>query len=140
MISASNGAVFIAIIGFLIQSGMLSWAIWSIRKIAKEEVDSVKCSVMQSLHDHNSDPQAHPTHHVGAEFRVLVTSLSGQLATIQTKLDAVSEELSRLREAHDDAVKEGLCLYQHERPGAIRARRLSDPAEVDFTERRGGRQ
>lgn len=137
MISASNGAVFVAILGFLIQSGMLSWAIWSIRKIAKEEVGAVEATMMKALHEHNNDSQAHPNHHVGTEFRTLVTNLAGQLASIQAKLDAVSEELSRLRQAHDEAVRDGLCLYQHrENSGVMRAKRLSDPEEVDFTERR----
>lgn len=105
-------AITVSAVGFLAQSGLLAWAVWSVRKIAREEVDAVAKQLTAALGLHDRDAQAHPNHHMTPVVQALQLEITRTLARLEGKLEMVNGEVASLRKAHDDAVARGNCLYQ----------------------------
>lgn len=113
MTDPATTAVIVAVVGFLAQSGVLAWAIWSIRKIAREEVDAVAKQMVAALEKHDDNPFAHPKHHMTPVIQSLQLEITRTLARLEGKLEQMGSEVASLRKAHDDAVSRGNCLYQN---------------------------
>ncbi len=107
-------------VGFLINSGVLSWGIWSFRKIAKEEADAVAKQIAAQLNAHDRDPQAHPNHHMTPVIQTLQLQITQTLTELKGDVKGLQREIEALRRAHDDAVARGSCLYQQDTPGKDR--------------------
>lgn len=105
-------AVGISIAGFLVQSGLVAWGVWSVRKIAKEEVDLAKKETAIAMEKHDRDPVAHPNHHMTPIIQALQIEITRTLSRLEGRMENVSNEMASLRKAHDDAVSRGSCLYQ----------------------------
>lgn len=100
--------------GFVVNSGVLSWGIWSFRKIAKEEADVVARQIAERLGQHDRDPMAHPNHHMTPIIQTLQLQITQSLTEMRGDIKALSAEVTALRRAHDDAVSRGLCIYQQD--------------------------
>lgn len=87
------------------------------------------------VRDHDRDENAHVNHSSNARFFGFVDERRRQsdgisqhmavqdisLTEIKTELRTLIGEFSRLREAHDEAIKAGVCVYQHQQTGRGRA-------------------
>ena len=105
-------AIGVSTIGFLVQSGLVAWAIWSVRKIAREEVDAVAKQLTEALKVHDRDAMSHPNHHMTPVIQALQIEITRTLARLEGKVETLGSEVSSLRKAHDEAVARGNCLYQ----------------------------
>lgn len=101
--------------GFIINSGVLSWGIWSFRKIAKEEADVVARQIAERLGQHDRDPMAHPNHHMTPIIQALQLQITQSLAEMKGDIKALSSEVAALRRAHDEAIARG--AYPHQQDG-----------------------
>jgi len=100
-------------VGFVINSGVLTWGIWSFRKIAKEEAEVAAKQIADRMRDHDRDPQAHPNHHMTPVIQALQIEITRTLARLEGKVETLGSEVFSLRKAHDEAVSRGNCLYQN---------------------------
>lgn len=112
MTDPSTIAVTVSAIGFLAQSGLLAWAVWSVRKIAREEVDAVAKQLTEALKVHDRDAMSHPNHHMTPVIQALQIDITRTLARLEGKVETLGSEVSSLRKTHDEAVARGNCLYQ----------------------------
>jgi len=68
---------------------------------------------LAAVRTHDENPHAHPNHHMTPVIQALQLEITKTLAEMKGDLKSVGNEVASLRRAHDDAVKNGLCLYQN---------------------------
>lgn len=98
-----------AVLSVFVIGGLQLWVRAQIRvgtDAVLAEAKALHEIAMEAQDKHEHDPLAHPNHSMTPVIRDLHLKVVGELAEIRT-------ELRELRKAHDDAVKSGLCLYQH---------------------------
>lgn len=83
--------------------GLVGWATWSIRKVAKEAAEEADKIVMTKIDGHMKDPYAHPeaAAHYHGSLEAGIERVSQQLATFRTEVAAFSLE-SRTERAEMD--------------------------------------
>lgn len=109
---SSDVAIAGAVITVLINTGVVSWGVWSVRKIAREEVDVARDRMEKALHDHDRDPQSHANHNMTPVIRGLQLEVVQALAEIKTDLKQLDAQVAALRHSHEDAIANGLCVYR----------------------------
>lgn len=126
----SEGAVALGLL--VAQSPLVAWAIWSIRQLAKEQAQLAEKGAIDMLKTHNSDPQAHPTHHVAVEFHEMqirmvhalaeLMPVSKTLPEIQKELHAVSTKITTfeatvasMKETHDKVLEQCIQMRLYDR-------------------------
>ncbi len=110
-------AVTVSAIGFLAQSGLLAWAVWSVRKIAREEVDAVAKQLTEALRTHDRDAMSHPNHHMTPVIQALQIEITRSLARLEGKLETITSEVASLRKGHEDAMARGCYTPPEDRRG-----------------------
>jgi hypothetical protein len=107
-------ALAASIAGVLINSGVVGWGVWSVRKIAKEEDEVVVKHISDKMREHDRDPMAHPNHHMTPIIQTLQLQITQSLTEMKGDIKALSSEVAGLRKAHDDAISRGLYVFQQD--------------------------
>jgi len=102
-----------AVVSVFVISGLQLW----VRSQIRDGTDAVLAEA-QSLHEiameavakHNTDPMSHANHSMAPIIRDIQIQVVRELTELRA-------EIKDLRRAHDEAVKNGLCLYQHGQSG-----------------------
>lgn len=83
---ASHIVIIVAAVSLAGQLGLISWGIWSVRRLVKEEAESV-------MSKHNSDQYAHANHPNAQRYRDEMGALSKLVSESLTKLAVIDERI-----------------------------------------------
>ena len=83
---AAHVIVIVAAVSLAGQLGLISWGIWSVRRMIKEEAEAV-------MSKHNSDQYAHANHPNAQRYREEMGSLGKLVTESITKLAVIDERI-----------------------------------------------
>lgn len=96
--------IFLSITSFLLNAGIVTWGVWSLKKIARQEAEQALIPLKDTFEEHLVDKYAH-----SEAFEHQIEKLFKRLDQITDRLDSVSRKLDTLIGEHSALTKNGNC-------------------------------
>lgn len=97
---------------FLVNSGLTGWVIWSMRRIARDEVEASAArtanaikETVDALRVHDTNPMAHANHYVTQQVQKLQLEVVSALAEMKAEIKMLHSEVSSLRRSQEDMLR-----------------------------------